>query len=70
MSKWDSERSQQMRYKVIFENKTDSEAYIVNSVFILQSVFDLEKIILWQNPTTSSQQYCRPKHIKETTDIK
>lgn len=73
ISKWGCDGSQQMQYKMKFENEADSDANIFqSSVVPLQLVYGPEKKILWQNPTPSSPRYCRPiriRFIKETIDI-
>lgn len=73
ISKWGCDGSQQVQYKMRFENETDSDANIFQSSLVpLQLVYGAEKKMLWQNPTPSSPRYCRPiriRFIKETTDV-
>ncbi|XP_036340179.1 uncharacterized protein LOC118749491 [Rhagoletis pomonella] len=73
ISKWGCDGSQQIQYKMKFENGTDSDANIFqSSVVPLQLVHGTGKKIIWQNPTPSSPRYCRPiriRFVKETTDV-
>ncbi|XP_036340645.1 uncharacterized protein LOC118750011 isoform X1 [Rhagoletis pomonella] len=73
ISKWGCDGSQQIQYKMKFENETDSDANIFqSSVVPLQLVHGTGKKIIWQNPTPSSPRYCRPiriRFVKETTDV-
>lgn len=73
ISKWGCDGSQQMQYKMKFENEPDTDANIFqSSVVPLQLIYGHEKKILWQNPTPSSPRYCRPiriRFVKETSDI-
>lgn len=73
ISKWGRDGSQQMQYKMKFENEPDTDANIFqSSVVPLQLIFGHEKKILWQNPIPSSPRYCRPiriRFVKETSDI-
>ncbi|PZC78080.1 hypothetical protein B5X24_HaOG202615 [Helicoverpa armigera] len=73
ISKWGCDGSQQMQYKMKFENEADSDANIFQSSMVpLQLIYGPERKILWQNPTPSSPRYCRPiriRFIKETTDV-
>lgn len=73
ISKWGCDGSQQMQYKMKFENEAESDANIFqSSVVPLQLVYGPEKKVLWQNPTPSSPRYCRPirlRFVKETIDV-
>jgi len=73
ISKWGCDGSQQMQYKMKFENEADNDANIFQSSMVpLQLLYGPEQRILWQNPTPSSPRYCRPirlRFVKETTDI-
>ncbi|KAL4705530.1 hypothetical protein ACJJTC_005362, partial [Scirpophaga incertulas] len=73
ISKWGCDGSQQMTYKMKFENEADSDANIFQTSMVpLQLVYGQDKKILWQNPVPSSPRYCRPiriRFVKETIDI-
>lgn len=73
ISKWGCDGSQQMQYKMKFENEADTDANIFqSSVVPLQLIYGDDKKILWQNPTPSSPRYCRPiriRFVKETADV-
>nr|XP_022901971.1 uncharacterized protein LOC111414763 [Onthophagus taurus] len=73
ISKWGCDGSQQMQFKMKFENETESDSNIFqSSVVPLQLVYGQDKKILWQNPTPSSPRYCRPiriRFIRESTDV-
>lgn len=73
ISKWGCDGSQQVQYKMKFENETDSDANIFqSSVVPLQLVYGTERKIIWQNPTPSSPRYCRPiriRFVKENSDV-
>lgn len=65
ISKWGCDGSQQMQYKMKFENETDSDANIFqSSVVPLQLVYGTDKKIVWQNPAPSSPRHCRPIRLR------
>lgn len=73
ISKWGCDGSQQMQFKMKFDNDIDSDANIFqSSVVPLQLICKFNKRIIWQNPTPSSPRYCRPiriRFIQETSDL-
>lgn len=70
------------RYKQAFDGQDECENFRNDSEILVTSIVPLqlcwkndlneEKIILWQNPRTSSTRYCRPiriQYLKETPEI-
>lgn len=80
ISKWGCDGSSgQSQYKQSFEDTTVSDANIfLTSLVPLQIICDApdhdpqNKLILWQNPRTSSPRFCRPirlQFVHETVDV-
>ena len=70
--KWGCDGSQQAQYKQQFESDTGSDEHIFLSSFVPLRITYGSNNILWQNPTPSSSNYCRPiriRFVKETADI-
>ncbi|CAG9760196.1 unnamed protein product [Ceutorhynchus assimilis] len=63
--KWGCDGSQQAQFKQKFESETGSDTNIFQSSFVpLQLICEVNKKIIWQNPTPSSPRYCRPIRIR------
>ncbi|CAH1183647.1 unnamed protein product [Ceutorhynchus assimilis] len=63
--KWGCDGSQQAQFKQKFESETGSDTNIFQSSFLpLQLICEVNKKIIWQNPTPSSPRYCRPIRIR------
>lgn len=71
--KWGCDGSQQAQFKQRFENDGDSDAHMFQSSFVpLRITYGSNCNILWQNPSPSSPNFCRPirmRFVKETVDI-
>jgi hypothetical protein len=65
LCKWGCDGSQQTQYKQKFQNDCNSDSNIFQSSFVpLQLICQLNKKLIWQNPTPSSPRYCRPIRIR------
>jgi hypothetical protein len=73
LCKWGCDGSQQTQYKQKFQNDCNSDSNIFQSSFVpLQLICQLNKKLIWQNPTPSSPRCCRPiriRFVKESNDI-
>lgn len=70
--KWGCDGSQQAQYKQKFENDSACDSHIFISSFVPLRITYGSNKILWQNPTPSSSNYCRPirvRFVKETVDV-
>lgn len=71
--KWGCNGSHQQQYKQIFEDTSESDAYIfLSSIVLLRLYCTLNEKIVWQNSTPSSPRFCRPiriRFVKETAEI-
>lgn len=64
--KWGCDGSGQTEYEQTFRDKffSDSNAFITSMVPLQLVVNDKNKVIIWQNPRTSSPRFCRPVKLQ------